>query len=100
MDETADRFGQYPQAVNNLFDLAYVKIVAAEIGAERISFKKSELAIDFGPTKTPEKSDIERWRMKINNKMEFRYGEGFSMKIKLADDQSITLKKTLRRLSS
>jgi transcription-repair coupling factor (superfamily II helicase) len=46
-EELRDRFGQYPEEVENLFSLIELKIAAAAIGFKELELQKGELTLHF-----------------------------------------------------
>ncbi len=98
-DELQDRFGQFPTAVENLLNLAHARILAYKLGAEKLIFKRGELFIEFRKNRTFTKTEIEGWRKRINGKMEFKSSDALKLYMKLDNDSSERLKKTLQSLS-
>jgi transcription-repair coupling factor (superfamily II helicase) len=97
--EILDRFGSFPEAINNLFVIAESRIRLTPLKVERLSFKNGNVVIEFGPDSDLSKSDIERWRRNIPENMEFRYGKNLTMKIAMNDGSAETLKKVLRTIA-
>ena len=93
--EIEDRYGKYPQAIENLLDLAASRILLSELGAERLSLKNGDLNITFREGRSFSKSDFEGWRKRISGKMEFSSAAGFALKIKLEKSSGELVRKTL-----
>ena len=96
--EMTDRYGKYPEAVENLLNLSACRLLLSESGAERLSLKGGDLFIEFREDKTFTKSEIEGWRKRIQGKMEFRSARGFAVKLKLEKSDGNLLRKTLQTL--
>ena len=97
-DEMADRFGAFPEAVENLLNLAATRILAAKLGVERITFRGGDLLLEFRKEKQFAKSDIEGWRRRVLGKMEFKSFDGLKLSMNLQGGGSEALKKTLQSL--
>lgn len=97
-EEIKDRYGPYPEAVENLLNLTASRILLAELGAELLSFKEGDLYIEFSKERAFSKSEIEGWRNRIQGKMEFISSKVFALKLKLNKPDSGLLIKTLRTL--
>lgn len=97
--EIVDRFGRYPKAVENLINLAAVRLILADLEVERMSLSKGALLIEFDKDRAFSKSEIEGWRRRIQGKMEFISGDKFSLKLKLEKSDGELLRKTLQTLS-
>jgi transcription-repair coupling factor (superfamily II helicase) len=98
IDELKDRFGAFPDAVENLLNLAETRILAGNIGVEKIVFKDGDLSLDFFKGRIFSKLEIEGWHRRISAKMEFKSFEGLKAAIKLRNRSSAALKKTLQAL--
>jgi transcription-repair coupling factor (superfamily II helicase) len=97
--EIVDRFGKFPGAVENLLNLAAVRLILSDLGAARMSLLKGALLIEFDKDRTFSKSEIEGWRRRIQGKMEFVTGDKFAVKLKLEKSDGKHLRKTLQTLS-
>ena len=98
VDELKDRFGAFPEAVENLINLAEARIIASKLGVERLAFKNGDITLEFIKNRIFNKAEIEGWHRRIQAKMEFKSYEGFKVQIKLNDRRSLALKKTLQAL--
>ena len=97
-DELKDRFGAFPEAVENLLNLAEVRIMAGSLGVQRLTFNNGVIKLDFARDRNFSKSEIEGWHKRIQAKMEFKSYDGLQVNIKIKDDSSTVLKKTLQAL--
>jgi transcription-repair coupling factor (superfamily II helicase) len=97
-EELKDRFGPYPEEVENLLSLAACRILALKLGAKRIIHKRGELYIEFPRGREFERTELEGWRKRIIGKMEFYLSDGLKMRMKLEDSSSTSLKNALRLL--
>jgi len=98
IDELRDRFGAFPEAVENLLNLAEARIVASTLGVEKLAFRNGDIALDFIKGRKFDKSEIEGWHHRIHAKMEFKSYDGLRVQIRLKDRSSQALKKTLQAL--
>jgi transcription-repair coupling factor (superfamily II helicase) len=98
--ELKDRFGKPPSAVENLLNLAESRILAIQLGAQKLVFRGGELALDFPEKRKFIKSEIEGWYKRLPGKMEFKSFEGLKMQVRLKDRSSLSLKKALQSLLS
>ncbi len=97
-NETADRFGPCPRAVLNLLNLASCRMLAAGLGAARLTYRGGELNLEFPSERGFLKSEIEGWRRRITNKMEFKSSNGLKMKMRLDGGGSEALKNALQSM--
>ena len=97
-DELRDRFGTFPEAVDNLLNLAAARILAAKLGVERITFRGGELLLEFRKERQIAKTDIEGWRRRVPGRMEFKSFDGLKMMMSIKGGGSDALKKTLQSL--
>jgi len=99
-DELKDRFGAFPEAVENLLNLAKARLVAGRLGVERLTFRNGDISLDFLKGRTFDKAEIEGWHRRIHAKMEFKSYDGLKVQIRLKDRSSQALKKTLQALGA
>ena len=97
-EELKDRFGPYPEEVENLLSLAASRILASKLGAEKIIYKGGEVYVEFPRERGFERAEIEGWRKRIAGKMEFSSSDGLKMRIKLEDSSGTSLKNALQLL--
>ena len=97
-EEIADRFGPCPEAVGNLLNLAACRLLAARLGASRITYRGGELNLEFPSEREFVKSEIEGWRRRISGKMEFKTSDGLKMKLRLDGGGSGALKNALQSM--
>lgn len=93
-----DRYGPYPEAVSNLLNLAAARIIAAEIGAAKLIYRKGELDLEFPEEREFSKEEIEGWRKRISSRMEFRSAPGLRMKLYIDGGGGEALKNALRSI--
>jgi transcription-repair coupling factor (superfamily II helicase) len=48
-DELRDRFGEYPEEVENLFGVVELKTIASKIGFTKVEILKNQLSLHFPP---------------------------------------------------
>ncbi|MDZ4724382.1 MAG: transcription-repair coupling factor [candidate division Zixibacteria bacterium] len=70
-EEVADRFGRAPQSAINLFDATAVKVVAAQLGAEKVKMRSGRVNIFFKEDKKLSRAEIEALRKGTDAPMEF-----------------------------
>jgi transcription-repair coupling factor (superfamily II helicase) len=97
-EELKDRFGPYPEEVENLLNLAASRILALKLGAERMIYKGGQLFVEFPREREFERAEIEGWRGRIAGKMEFSSSDGLKMRMKLGDSSGASLKNALQSL--
>jgi transcription-repair coupling factor (superfamily II helicase) len=98
-EELADRFGPPPNEVENLLNLAESRVLASNLGAGRLSFRKGELHLEFPPEREFTKDEIEGWGQRVTGKMEFESGDGLVMRLKLENTKGESLRNALRLLA-
>lgn len=82
-EELADRFGPAPEAVDNLADLAAIKIYARQIGLIGLQLKGGKVSLEFDRSRNIGRDRIERWVANIPQEIEFKYGRNFYFDIML-----------------
>jgi transcription-repair coupling factor (superfamily II helicase) len=97
-EELKDRFGAFPEAVQNLLNLTETRIIAGKLGVRKLAFRNGDLSLEFAQNRTFTKADIEGWHKRVELKMEFKSFEGLRVIIHLNDRRSMALKKTLQSL--
>jgi transcription-repair coupling factor (superfamily II helicase) len=97
-DELQDRFGPFPPAVENLLNLAAARLLAFRLGVERMIYRRGELFLEFRKERGFSRSEIEGWHRRVTGTMEFQSADGLKMRLKLKDDGSASMKKTLQML--
>jgi transcription-repair coupling factor (superfamily II helicase) len=97
-DELKDRFGQYPEEVENLLNLAASRILAWKLGAQKMIYKRGELYVEFPGEMEFERTEIEGWRKRITGNMEFSSSDGLRIRMKLGDCSGACLKNALQSL--
>ena len=97
-EELKDRFGPYPEEVENLLSLAASRILALELGAEKMVYRGGQLYIEFPRGREFERAEIEGWRERTAGKMEFSSSDGLKMRIKLGGSSGASLKNALQSL--
>ncbi len=97
-EELKDRFGLYPEEVENLLSLAAARILASKLGAEKVIYKGGQLFVEFPREREFERAEIEGWRERIAGKMEFSSSDGLKMRMKLGDSSGASLKNALQSL--
>ncbi|MFH0991293.1 MAG: transcription-repair coupling factor [bacterium] len=58
-EELRDRFGEYPEEVENLFGIVELKTIAAKLGFIKVELQQDQLKLHFPPSET--KEFYERW---------------------------------------
>lgn len=97
-DELKDRFGRYPEEVENLLNLAASRILAWKLGAQKMIYKRGELYVEFPGEMEFERTEIEGWRKRITGNMEFSSSDGLRIRMKLGDCSGACLKNALQSL--
>jgi transcription-repair coupling factor (superfamily II helicase) len=97
-EELKDRFGPYPQEVENLLNLAAARILAWKLGARKMTYKRGELNVEFPGERIFKRREIEGWRKRIAGEMEFSSADGLRIRMRLDDSGSASLKNALRSL--
>jgi transcription-repair coupling factor (superfamily II helicase) len=95
-EEMRDRFGPFPEAVESLLNLAGARIIASNIGVERLVFRNGNVTLEFAKGRAFTKAEIEKWHRHVTAKMEFKSFESLIVNIHLKDHSSLALKKTLQ----
>ncbi len=72
-DEIVDRYGRPPQPAENLIEATSIKILAAELGVEKIRLKSGRVIFDFEPSAQLGRAQIERLRQAVDEHMEFSF---------------------------
>ena len=76
IDEIIDRFGNMPQELENLIDIARIKYLAKAINISKIASKRTSILFTFEPNNVNEelKIDISKLVEKYGNKIKFSAG--------------------------
>ena len=76
IDEIIDRFGNMPQELENLIDIARIKYLARAINISKIASKRTSILFTFEPNNANEeiKIDISKLVEKYGNKIKFSAG--------------------------
>ena len=74
IDEVIDRFGNMPEQLENLIDIARIKYLAKELHIERIISKKDVVIFTFNPNSVKEIVDISKLVDEYGNKIKFSNG--------------------------
>ncbi len=104
--ELADRFGAPPPAMEVLLNLAYARVLGTGLQVARaiVSPHTGALKIEFESSRPVGRSEIERWRKNITEKLTFSPGPPFVIRVKPAQapasgrDRSRFLKRILEKL--
>lgn len=98
--EMRDRYGDPPEAVQNLAAMAAIRQAAKKLGAANIELKGSRLALDFLDKVMYDRRQIQRWVKNVPYAIEFKSGKSLSMVITLPEivDRAAEAKKVLRNM--
>ena len=97
-EEIRDRYGPYPEAIDNLLNLAAARMLTAEIGAVKLVYQRGDLNLEFPKERDFTRSEIEGWRRRVAGKMEFKSFDGLKMRLRLDGGGSEPLKKVLQSM--
>ncbi len=70
-DEVTDRFGKPPKSAENAFDASAVKISAALLELEKVSFKQDKVHLFFEEDRKLQRREVEAFRKATDRPMEF-----------------------------
>jgi transcription-repair coupling factor (superfamily II helicase) len=76
-EELADRFGRLPDPARNLLFLRRIKLGAAAAGLVQVDIGRRRVRFDFA--RPPTKAEMQTFLARCQVKLEFVYGERFSM---------------------
>jgi len=86
-EELADRFGRLPDPARNLLHLRRVKLGAAAAGISQLDIGRRRVRFDFA--RPPTKAQIQAFLGRTQVKLEFAYGERFSMTAREVDGRPL-----------
>ncbi len=101
LKEVADRYGPVPEAVTNLANLSSAKLLGSNLKLDAINLHRDKLILEFGDSGDIGRKRIEKWVSTIREKLEFKYGKNFIIKITLncdEDKRSSAMKKLLQKM--
>ena len=105
-DELRDRFGPPPKPLQNLLDVARIKVLASQAGIEDIDYAKDKLTgqivltLSFVSGREPESTLLQRLWSLYNRQFDFRLRERASVTWKLEGNVIEELEKLLHQLQS
>jgi transcription-repair coupling factor (superfamily II helicase) len=85
LEELVDRFGLAPESVDNLAQMAMIRLLGKNIGLSSLQLKKDKLNLEFSGGKNINRKTIERWVSNIPEKLEFKSGRNFNLQITIKD---------------
>ncbi len=74
IDEVIDRFGNMPQELENLIDIARIKYLSKQIHIEKISTNGTFIVFTFNPNTLKEPINIQKLVNQYGNKIKFSAG--------------------------
>lgn len=74
IDEVIDRFGNMPEQLENLIDIARIKYLSKQLEIEKIASKRNAVVFTFNQNKVKEVIDIPKIVKKYGNKIKFSSG--------------------------
>ncbi len=74
IDEVIDRFGNMPEQLENLIDIARIKYLAKALHIEKIASRKSAVLFTFNPNTVKEIVNIPKLVEQYGNKIKFSSG--------------------------
>jgi transcription-repair coupling factor (superfamily II helicase) len=100
LEELNDRFGPPLEAVDNLAQIATIRLLGKKIGLSALQLKKDKLALEFPGNRNINRQTIERWVSNIPEKLEFKYGRNFCVQIVIenSDGRAEQVKKILQKM--
>ena len=98
-EEIKDRYGPYPEAVKNLLNLAATRMLAYELGANKLVYQGGELSLEFPKERIFTRMEIEGWRKRVTGKMDFKSADGLKMRLRPERSGSESLKKALQSMT-
>jgi transcription-repair coupling factor (superfamily II helicase) len=88
-EEIADRWGQMPQAMQNLIQIIRLRNRAVKLGVTRITQKDNSYVIDFGSGRSVKSSGLRMLVFRLGKQISFSSGDGLSIVWKPDKDSSI-----------
>ncbi|MFA6109503.1 MAG: transcription-repair coupling factor [Candidatus Latescibacterota bacterium] len=88
-EELEDRFGRLPFPARALMHLMEIRVMARQLGLERVQLERSRLRLTFGAERTPSPVEIQRLVERASNQLEFAVGEQLSLEVQLAGRDEI-----------
>ena len=74
IDEVIDRFGNMPEQLENLIDIARIKYLSKELDIEKIASKRNATVFTLNPNTVREKIDIPKLVEHYGNRIKFSSG--------------------------
>lgn len=74
IDEVIDRFGNMPEQLENLIDIARIKYLSKEVHIEKIASKRGAVVFTFNPSTVKEVIDIPKIVKVYGNRIKFSSG--------------------------
>ncbi len=74
IDEVIDRFGNMPQELGNLIDIARIKYLSKELHIEKIVTRREAVIFTFNPNTVKETINIQQLVEQYGNKIKFSAG--------------------------
>ena len=87
-ENVEDRFGRLPEAANNLFEAAAVRISAWALEIEKVKFRGGRAELQFKEGRKFERKEIESSRRAVDAPLEFKLGGNSIIKIDLTQLQA------------
>ncbi|OQX92343.1 MAG: transcription-repair coupling factor [candidate division Zixibacteria bacterium 4484_95] len=102
VEELVDRFGLPPESVDNLAQIAIIRLLGEKIGLSALQLKKDKLTLEFSSNKSINRKTIERWVSNVPERLDFKTGRNFNLqitiKIKDGNDRARQVKNILRKM--
>ncbi len=99
--ELRDRFGKLPLPTSNLLEVMGVRIIASDVGIEKVAVRDGELELTFARGREPSREIVESLVRASGAPLRFYMGERFSLRAKPdKGDRMQFLKKLLQNLAS
>jgi transcription-repair coupling factor (superfamily II helicase) len=83
-EELEDRFGRLPLPARALMHLMEIRVMARQLGLERVQLERSRLRLTFGVDRKLSPADVQRLVERSSNQLEFAVGEQLSLEVRLA----------------
>lgn len=74
IDEVIDRFGNMPEQLENLIDIARIKYLSKQLDIEKIASKRNAVVFTFDPNTVGKKIDIPKLVEQYGNRIKFSSG--------------------------
>ncbi|MCP4634198.1 MAG: transcription-repair coupling factor [candidate division Zixibacteria bacterium] len=81
LEESTDRFGRPPDTVDNLFEMAGIRISAQKLGASRMMLKGEKIILEFSNGKSITKEMVTGFIRATDRRIEFFTSDVFQMDI-------------------